>query len=177
MSTRGFIALKAKQEGKLVGTYVHSDAYPTWLGVRMVEFIQQNDLDAIATKLDTVVLVDEDESPTAEQLADLKERGFWANVSTGSDWYSALRNAQGNLAAYIEAGYITSFDVQHFLDTGNCFIEYGYVVDLDERLLVVHEYHTERAPMPILGTVTFDDILAPGFDAASVMEQIEKASN
>lgn len=175
MSTRGFISIK--HDGKIIGTYNHSDSYPTWLGVRMVEFIQQNDLDAIAAKLDTVVAVEAGESPTAEQLADLKERGFWENVSTGTDWYSALRNAQGNLAAYIEVGYITSFDVQHFLDTGNCFIEYGYVVDLDERLLVVHEYHTERAPMPILGTVTFDHILAPGFDAAAVMEQLENRSN
>lgn len=175
MSTRGFISIK--HDGKIIGTYNHSDSYPTWLGVRMVEFIQQNDLDAIAAKLDTVVLVDEDESPTAEQLADLKERGFWANVSTGSDWYSALRNAQGNLAAYIEAGYIPSFDVQHFLDKGDCFIEYGYVVDLNERMLVVLEYRAEGAPMPILGTVTFDHILAPGFDAASVMGQLENGSN
>lgn len=175
MSTRGFISIK--HDGKIIGTYNHSGSYPTWLGVRMVEFIQQNDLDAIAAKLDTVVLVDEDESPTAEQLADLKERGFWANVSTGSDWYSALRNAQGNLAAYIEAGYIPSFDVQHFLDKGDCFIEYGYVVDLNERMLVVLEYRAEGAPMPILGTVTFDHILAPGFDAAAVMEQLENGSN
>ncbi len=175
MSTRGFISIK--HDGKIIGTYNHSDSYPTCLGVRMVEFIQQNDLDAIAGKLDTVVTVDEDESPTAAQLADLKERGFWSNVSTGADWYSALRNAQGNLAAYIEAGYIPTFDVQHFLDKGDCFIEYGYVVDLDERLLVIFEYGNEGAPMPILGTVPFDDILAPGFDAASVMEQIENEVN
>lgn len=171
MSTRGFISIK--HDDKIIGTYNHSDSYPTGLGVRMVEFIQQNDLDAIATKLDTVVLVDEDESPTAEQLADLKERGFWANVSTGSDWYSALRNAQGNLAAYIEAGYIPRFDVRHFLDKGDCFIEYGYVVDLDEHLLVVYEYGKDGRPMPILGVVTFDAILAPGFDVAFVMEQLE----
>lgn len=175
MSTRGFISIK--HDNKIIGTYSHSGSYPTWLGVRMVEFIQQNDLDAIAAKLDTVVTVDEDESPTAAQLENLKERGFWANVSTGADWYSALRNAQGNLAAYIEAGYIPRFDVQRFLDKGDCFIEYGYVVDLDERLLVIFEYGNEGAPMPILGTLLFEDILAPGFDAASVMEQIEKASN
>lgn len=174
MSTRGFISIK--HDGKIIGTYNHSDSYPTWLGVRMVEFIQQNDLDAIATKLDTVVTVDEDESPTAAQLEHLKERGFWANVSTGSDWYSALRNAQGNLAAYIEAGYIPRFDVQHYLDKGDCFIEYGYVVDLDERLLIVYEYGEDGRPMPILGTVPFDDILAPGFDAAAVMEQLEKGN-
>lgn len=175
MSTRGFISIK--HDNKIIGTYNHSDSYPTWLGVRMVRIIQQNDLDAIAAKLDTIVIVDEDESPTAAQLADLKERGFWANVSTGSDWYSALRNAQGNLAAYIEAGYIPRFDVQHFLDKGDCFIEYGYVVDLDECLLIVFEYGKEGASMPILGTVPFDDILAPGFDATSVMEQIENRGN
>ena len=34
MSTRGFISIK--HDNKIIGTYNHSDSYPTWLGVRMV---------------------------------------------------------------------------------------------------------------------------------------------
>lgn len=175
MSTRGFIGIK--HDGKIVGMYNHSSSYPTYLGVRSAEFIQRENLSEITKKVDTLVPVDESKDPTPEQLADLKARGFWSNVSTGKDWYSALRNAQGDLAAYIKAGYYPTFDVAGTIEKGDCYIEWGYVIDLDEQVLSVYEYETEAGPMPRVGIIPFDTITAPGFDAASVMGQIEQAAN
>ena len=172
MGTRGFISIKA--DNKITGTYNHYDSYPSYLGVLMVEFIQRPDFDKLSSKAPSLRGVDEDDNPTPEQMADLKARGFWQNVSTGTDWYSALRNAQGDLAAYIDAGYIPSFDVDGVLESSDVFIEYGYVIDLDKRELRVYESGAEGKPMLLMATVPFDDIQAPGFDGQAYMNQVEQ---
>lgn len=171
MSTNGFIALK--HDSKMYGTYNHSDSYPSWLGVRMVEFIQEADLDTLGDKVANLTLVDEGESPTPEQLADLKARGYWQNVSSGADWYAALRNAQGDLGKYIEAGYLPEFDATEALASSNIFIEYGYVIDLDTRELRVYENGDDGKHMVKLAELTFNEILAPGFDGQGYMNKIE----
>lgn len=173
MGTRGFIGIKA--DDKITGTYNHFDSYPSYLGVRMIEFIQRPDFAELAAKVATLQSVDEGETPTSGQLAVLKARGFWRNVSTGTDWYSALRNAQGDLAAYIDAGYIPSFDVDGVLESSNIFIEYGYVIDLDKRELRVYENGAEDKPMLLMATVPFDNIQAPGFDGQAYMNKVEQS--
>lgn len=138
MSTRGFVGIQS--EGNTIATYVHSDAYPTWLGVRMVEFIKRTDLSTLADRVARAQQVDEGDRPTPEQLADLKERGFWEDVSSGDDWYAALRNAQGDLDRYLDAGYITGvFDPEGTIAGEDTWLEWGYIVDLDGGELVIYE--------------------------------------
>jgi hypothetical protein len=168
MSTRGFIALKT--DGRKVGVYNHSDSYPSWLGVRMAELIQTTDLAELATKVATLVAVNEDDQPSAEQSADLKARGFWSNVSTGTDWYSHLRHAQGSLALYIEAGYIPKFDVDATLANNSTWMEWGYIIDVDTQALEIYDSYggwKKRA------TLTFEQIRADDFDTTGFMVKLE----
>ena len=69
MGTRGFISIKA--DNTITGTYNHYDSYPSYLGVLMIEFIQRPDFDKLSSKVPSLQGVDENEVPTAEQLADL----------------------------------------------------------------------------------------------------------
>lgn len=175
MGTRGFLSIKA--DDKITGTYNHFDSYPTGLGVDMAEFIRRPDFAELAAKVFAVQAVDENDNPTPEQMADLVARGFWQNVSTGEDWYSALRNAQGNLAAYIDAGYIPAFDVEGALEESNIWIEYGYVIDFDKRELRIYENASEGQPMKLMGHAPFDAILAENFDARSFMASLERSDD
>lgn len=142
MSTSGFLAVK--KNDKTIAVYNHSDSYPTWLGKQMFLLVRVADLTTLAEGIEKVVVVKETEKPSAEQLADLKARGFWQNVSTGDDWYAALRNAQGDLEKYVEAGYIPSFDPTSAINGDRSWLEWGYVIDLDERSLIVHQLNRER---------------------------------
>lgn len=150
--------------------YNHSDSYPTWLGERMVEHIQTSDLDADGEAFFALTIVDESESPTPEQLADLKARGFWRNVSSGDDWYSALRDCQGNLAKYIQAGYLPAMD-NSVLTVKDIFIEWGYVIDLDERALVVYDSNVVIARIP------FFEIRSGKYDKTREMDRLESLND
>ena len=169
MGTRGFIAIKG--EGKTLGTYNHFDSYPSWLGLRMLEFVQRQDFADLVAKLATLQRVDEQEEPTAEQLADLKERGFWQDVGTGRDWYSALRGAQGDLAAYLTAGYIPALDVEAALNEKETWLEWGYIVDLDASSLDVYasEYGVGWRKA---ASYSFEFIRGQGDAARSAMERL-----
>lgn len=153
MSTRGFIGLV--HNGQTTITYNHSDSYPTWLGCKVAKFIQGADLERIAALLPGLVQVDEIDKPSPEQLADLKARGFWQDVSTGDDWYAALRSAQGDILAYLEAGYIPSMSPE-VIQKSDIFIEWGYLIDLDERVLRIYSGAKEGEPMHDLGATGLD---------------------
>ena len=155
MSTRGFIGLVA--EGVTRAVYNHSDSYPSWLGVRMVQFVHDANLAELAPKVAQLVPVKEDDKPSPTQLADLKARGFWQDVSTGDDWYAALRAAQGSLYGYLEAGYFPEFNAQRVISGGDAFIEWGYLVNLDTEQLEVYEYESEGGAMS-KRTFSFDQI-------------------
>lgn len=177
MSTRGFLGIK--HDGTTIVTYNHSDSYPTWLGVRVAKFIQDADLADVARKFHDLTQVDPADKPTPEQLADLKARGFWSQVSTGDDWYSALRNAQSDLGAYLDAGYIPALN-NSVLDTVDPYLEWGYLVDLDENVLVIYESvfgadAMRRTSIPIPEIRGEAEDLAP-FDIEATMYALEYES-
>lgn len=172
MSTRGFIGMTSADRTLI--TYNHYDSYPTYLGVQMAKFVRSADLDAAAQKFMALTPVDESGKPSPEQLADLKKRGFWQDVSAGDDWYAALRGAQGSLLEYLEAGYIPAMSAE-VIRKSDIWIEWGYVVDLDARELKIYEAGEEGLPMR-KRYISFNMLTIMDEDAVSLlMTEIEGA--
>lgn len=132
MGTRGTYGFRKNGEDKL--TYNHYDSYPSYLGVKVLEFANSCTIQELNDIYDRLVLVDEDSEPTPEQIEECKKYAD-TGVSTGSlkDWYCLLRNAQGELMAYKEG-------LKYMIDNGgfikdSLFCEYGYIINLDTCML------------------------------------------
>lgn len=143
MSTRGLLGFIQNDEIK--ATYNHSDSYPSWLGIRVLEFVRAAtsgdgaQLDLVRKLVATLTLIeDEQESPTDAERAELAKVGIEHadNVSTGDDWYAWLRSTQGDLLAILKSGFM--------IDGGNfgndsLFCEWGYLINLDDNTIEVYE--------------------------------------
>jgi len=136
MGTRG--AYGFYKDGETKVTYNHYDSYLEGLGEDVVEFVRKTDIQKLNTIFDELIMVDEDGTPTKEQIQALEK---WSDtrVSTGelTEWYVLLRNAQGNLMAFKE-GLRYMIDGKGFLND-SLFCEYAYIINLDENVLEIYE--------------------------------------
>ena len=142
MSTSGFVGIALNNT--LKGYYNHADSYPESLGVAIIRFLNKANLETFAENLKYVTLVNENDTPTADQIEQCQNFAD-AAIST-QNWYGLLRNLQFDGYLYaIEQGH-----VKHMLDgtlfpTNSMYCEYAYVIDLDRR---VFEYYKgfQKAP-------------------------------
>ena len=100
MSTRGVWGFRKNNEDKLI--YNHGDSYPTYLGKEVFEAIKEYKVEDMKSAFDMMTAVDEDKKPTKNELKELaySYRHEMSKCDSES-WYVALREAQGNLVAYI----------------------------------------------------------------------------
>lgn len=136
MPTRGFYGLVVDDTVKI--TYLHSDAYPEFLGVRFLGDVQELLLahgPAILALAREFTVVSEDGTPTDAQRDLIRDR---IDIEPGleGDWYSALREIQGDFAKVLRAGFCP--DASWFpVDGQSC--EWGYLLDLDAQKLEVYK--------------------------------------
>lgn len=131
MGTRGAIGFRINGQDKI--TYNHFDSYPDALGENVLKFIGSTLFADQRAKLKPMVeglrMVNEDDPPTA---ADAGACAKFTDTTVGNqsvtDWYCLLRGAQGELAAYLEAGVMP--DSAGFLKD-SLFCEYAYIINLD----------------------------------------------
>lgn len=135
MGTRGTFGFKLN--GKMIMSYNHFDSYPDDLGEKIAEFVAdhqaEGDWARVASGVETLTLVNAWETPsprTAAKFSHLHNHG----VSTGSDWYSILREAQGDLDASLSAGIMTCHG-ENWNDE-----EFAYVVNLDRGMLEFYDH-------------------------------------
>ena len=137
MGTRGLMAFA--HDGKVKAMYNHFDSYPSGLGQDIVDWILKLDEQGFAEAIeqsDRLEAVDEEVPPTEDQqLALLKYFDPGVATRSSNDWYSLLRHAQGNPTEALKAGFFV--DYNHFA-CDSLFCEWGYVVDLDRRVLEVY---------------------------------------
>lgn len=139
MGTRGAAGWRIQGEDYL--TYNHYDSYPSALGLDVLAHTHiavGRGIGALAEAIMRCEVVDEHEQPSEEARARLAERGITspARVSTGDDWYAWLNEAQGNLDAYLNAGFLP---INNDFVLDSLFCEWAYVVNLDEQRLEVYE--------------------------------------
>ncbi len=136
MGTRGFITFVV--DGREMTTYNHFDSYPNGLGLDvlgwLVEAVKKDDT---IGRVRALQVVNGNAKPTTTQINRL--RAFHnPNVSTGSplEWYSLLRNTQGDCDAILKAGVM--IDARAF-PADSLFAEWGYVIDFDANMFEVYQ--------------------------------------
>lgn len=137
MGTRGAIGFYI--DGRTIATYNHFDSYPEALGNAVVRdlrgLLQRYSVDALKNKVRALrIVTNENETPSAVDIARFR-RFRNAAVSTGEDWYSLLREMQGELAKYVEAGVI--IDSTAFLKD-SLFCEWAYLLNLDDQCFEIY---------------------------------------
>jgi len=133
MGTRGHV--KIKVDGQTFTAYNHFDSYPSGLGNMMLAQAKRMDPAWVRERAASLRVVQEDDRPTVEQaekVAAYTDHG----VSTGADWYSALREAQGNVEAYLTVGFWPDGS-----RTGGQ--EYTYTIDYDSETFTVEAEYEE----------------------------------
>jgi hypothetical protein len=132
MGTRGAIGFRVNNEDKV--QYNHFDSYPSYLGLEILNYIQGTNLHALKATAERIILVEQEESPTSEQI---KECEAWtdSDISDNSvtDWYCLLSDVQGGLNAFSE-GLQYMMDYSGFLNN-SLFCEYAYIINVDEQVL------------------------------------------
>jgi hypothetical protein len=120
--------------------YGQYDGYISGVGVDVLKFVRSMDAAKVAQQVVSLEIVPEQGNPTPEQAKAVAKYSD-GGVSTGVDWYSALRNCQGNPAMILESGYILdSFDFGY----DGIFCEYAYVLDFDKGCLDVYKGFQEK---------------------------------
>lgn len=132
MGTRATIELKHLNETKRL--YVHYDGYPTHLGVKVAEFVRDIDKDKVIHQLETAVEVDLSKTVPLALFRYCQGQGYTdEGVSTGVDWYAALREIQDDLPKILDSGFFPHYP-------GTAKEDYTYIIDLDEEKFTVLEY-------------------------------------
>jgi hypothetical protein len=143
MGTRGFVGFVVDGTEKI--SYNHWDSYPCGVGLNVLEWLRgvvADNEDQQRELAKTLAAVDEDASPTDEQLKRFSEFHN-PNVSRGNDWYALLRETQGKPGEILKAGFYC--DAKEFpLDS--LFCEWGYLIDFDNRVLEVYEGFQQTQP-------------------------------
>lgn len=142
MGTRG--AYGFFKDGINKVSYNHFDSYPSGLGAEVMEFIKATPDDQLGEVFSSIVMVNENDMPTVEQIDQCKK---FANLNVGSqridDWYCLLREAQGNLSS-LRNGLRYMIDNKDFL-ADSLFCEWAYIINLDTRKLEVYKGFNKSA--------------------------------
>lgn len=139
MGTRGLYGFR--KNGKEKATYNHYDSYPDWLGSNVLNFIKNHSVKEMSDFYDRIIMVDEDDKPTREQIENCRNnKSIDLNVSRQSedDWYCLTRELQGELEQLYKCDFAYMIEYLGFIKN-SLFCEYAYIIDIDEEVLEFYE--------------------------------------
>lgn len=134
MSTHGFLAFAAGAPAKVA--YVHSDAYPSGLGLTVLCWLRSVPLDDAACAVKALRVVDPASYPTPQDVERLRDYydphvdtldPYTYKPRTRPTWYQVLRGTTGDPALILDAGVIE--DQSGLPYAGH--VHYGYVADFE----------------------------------------------
>lgn len=135
MGTRGLLAFHTEALTTL--TYNHYDSYPGGLGLTVLGWLRnvvaEGHVDRCAERAATLRHVEGQDACDPEYLALAAANG----VSTGSDWYAALREDQGHPGAILDRGIVVASTEAWPADS--LFCEWGYVIDFEKQVLETYQ--------------------------------------
>ncbi len=165
MGTRGLTGFVV--DGKVKASYQQHDSYPTGVGFRVVEFLENTkmSLDEMRDAVRALKVVSEADQPTADEA---KYLGSFhdGSVSTGADWYSNLRNCQGYPGLILESGFILD---SVFFAQNSLFCEWAYLINLDECVIEVYKGFNEYDAVGRFGPGEADE---SGYYPVTLLTQI-----
>jgi hypothetical protein len=136
MGTRGACGFIVDGVEKI--TYNHFDSYPSALGNNVLKFLSGRNLEELKKAVRKIQMIDPNSIPTQEQIQACKKYTD-LNVSERPepDWYCLVREAQGDLKAYVE-DLSMMIDNKNFLKD-SLFCEWAYIINLDVGKLEVYK--------------------------------------
>ena len=142
MGTRGAFGVIIGEEEKIA--YNHFDSYPDGKGVEVLAWLRGANLTKVREQAAKARVVQEDSKPTPEDVEALKAyTNLGVSEQSTDDWYCLLRDAQGDLGATLESGYV--LDGSDFpLDS--LFCEWAYILDLDRDVFEVYKGFQKKLP-------------------------------
>lgn len=141
MSTRGIWGFKFNNEYKT--TYNHCDSYPSYLGVNLKNQLTNYTIDQLKEIFERIILVNDTDiipKDIAKEIIDggfANERGLNNKHYTNTDYYSFLREWQGEIEPYLKCSHPYMCDGNNY----DSFIDYSYIIDLDEELFITYNGH------------------------------------
>ncbi|MBE3579018.1 MAG: hypothetical protein IMW83_03970 [Caldanaerobacter subterraneus] len=133
MGTRG--AYGFYKSGITKVTYNHSDSYPSGLGKNIIEFIKETSVEEMNKIFDSIILVNEDDTPSFEQIKEVS-KVIETEVYNIISWYELLRPVQGDLNIY-KKGLRYMIDNAEFLKN-SAFCEWAYIINPDKNVLEIY---------------------------------------
>jgi|WetSurSiteA1Bulk_404760.scaffolds.fasta_scaffold00318_9 hypothetical protein len=162
MSTRGAVGFVANK--KWYVTYNHSDSYPEYLGMHVLNFCKAvTNWEYLKTLVEKVTLVDEDIKPTQDLI---DKYSIYSDTNVGNqsleDWYCLLRCLQGEKILYeVALGNVEHMIDDHMFLADSLYCEWAYIIDLDDFTLKVYKGGNNKAfsdtPLP-------SDIISTEYD-------------
>ena len=141
MSTRGIWGFKLNNEYKV--TYNHCDSYPEYLGVHLKNQLINYSIDQLKEIFERIILVNDTDiipKDIAKEIIDEgfgNERGLNNKHYTNIDYYSFLREWQGEIEPYLKCSRPYMCDGTNY----DSFIEYSYIIDLDKEKFITYDGH------------------------------------
>jgi hypothetical protein len=170
MGTRGIYGVVAGRKEKI--SYNHYDSYPEGLGLNVLGAGRriQSDFDNYLVKAKKLKLVSDDRPPTPSQVKKL-ERFANTTVSTQkvTEWYVLLRELQGDLLGHLDCGFMS--DSSKFAQD-SLFCEWGWVVNMDDRVLECYRGFVKSMDPPPLGRFVKELKTDPDYPGGSVYQPI-----
>lgn len=130
MATRGLMGFRKRGIDKTM--YNHYDSYPEGLGLDMLEFFRDVDLNELSVVYDKVKMVSQTVRATDEEAAEAYSQLGIADDGV-RQWYNILRGVQGHPEEYMK-GLRYMVDGHDFIED-SLFCEYGYIINLDTQKL------------------------------------------
>jgi hypothetical protein len=124
-------------DGEVKAAYNHFDSYPSGLGVQVGAFaatLVGERLGQYADAVRGLRLIDEDTEPSESERKNFA-RFADEGVSTGKDWYSLLRQCQGDPEKTLDSGVL--LDGLSFAHD-SLFCEWGYLLNFDTGQIEVY---------------------------------------
>ena len=138
MGTRGLFGWYWK--GKFYVVYNHWDSYPSGLGIIVLQEILAACMDDWKSLLSKMILINDDISPTQEQIEQLAEyTDLGVSSQSTTDWYCLLRKCQGSPTKVLQSGYMQN---SVYEDGSPQFQEYAYIINFDDNTFDYYNHST-----------------------------------
>lgn len=139
MGTRGAFGVIIGEKEKI--GYNQYDSYPSGNGVENLQWLREEyakdpALSEVRRLATAARLVDDDSSPTPEDVANLRSTtNLGVSEQSTDDWYCLTREAHGSIPAMLNCGYILD---GHDFPLDSLFCEWAYIIDLDANTFEVY---------------------------------------
>ena len=115
-------------------TYHYSDSYPTGFGKHIIGFIRENTIPELHELFDKLILVDPDEKPNLNQIAELKTLGIYTGRDEILSWGIISLENDGFMEHYkMKAYFIPNF--KKWMFTSNWL----YLINLNDDTFEIYK--------------------------------------